>query len=88
MLELGASSEDQHRIIGKKCQKEELSVVFTIGNETIVTHEEINNSILHKHFEQKETLLSNLNEIISEGDKILVKGSRGMRMEKIVEQII
>ena len=88
MLELGASSEDQHRIIGKKCQKEELSVVFTIGNETIVAHEEINNSILHKHFEQKESLLSNLNEIISEGDKILVKGSRGMRMEKIVEQII
>ena len=88
MLELGDSSEDQHRIIGKKCQKEELSVVFTIGNETIVTHEEINNSILHKHFEQKEDLLSNLNEIISEGDKILVKGSRGMRMEEIVEQII
>ena len=88
MLELGASSEDQHRIIGKKCQKEELSVVFTIGNETIVAHEEINNSILHKHFEQKESLLSNLNEIISEGDKILVKGSRGMRMEEIVEQII
>jgi len=88
MLELGDSSEDQHRIIGKKCQKEELSVVFTIGNETIVTHEEINNSILHKHFEQKESLLSNLNEIISEGDKILVKGSRGMRMEEIVEQII
>ena len=88
MLELGDSSEDQHRIIGKKCQKEELSVVFTIGNETIVAHEEINDSILHKHFEQKESLLSNLNEIISEGDKILVKGSRGMRMEKIVEQII
>ena len=88
MLELGNSSEKQHRIIGKKCQKEELSAVFTFGNETIVTNEEINDSIIHKHFNKKESLLSSLNEIISEGDKILVKGSRGMRMEEIVEKII
>ena len=88
MLELGHSSEEQHRIIGEKCQKEELSAVFTFGNETIIVHEEINDSILHKHFDKKETLLSSLNDIISEGDKILVKGSRGMRMEEIVEEII
>ena len=44
-------------------------------------NEEINDSIIHKHFGKKEALLSSLNEIISEGDKILVKGSRGMRME-------
>ena len=88
MLELGHSSEEQHRIIGEKCQKEELSAVFTFGNETIIVHEEINDSILHEHFDKKETLLSSLNDIISEGDKILVKGSRGMRMEEIVEEII
>ena len=88
MLELGSSSEKQHRIIGEKCQKEELSAVFTFGNETIVAHEEINESILHKHFDEKEALLSSLNDIISKGDKILVKGSRGMRMEEIVGEII
>ena len=88
MLELGSSSEKQHRIIGEKCQKEELSAVFTFGNETIVAHEEMNESILHKHFDEKEALLSSLNDIISKGDKILVKGSRGMRMEEIVEEII
>ena len=88
MLELGSSSEKQHRIIGEKCQKEELSAVFTFGNETIVAHEEINESILHKHFDKKESLLSSLNDIISKGDKILVKGSRGMRMEEIVGEII
>ena len=88
MLELGHSSEEQHRIIGEKCQKEELSAVFTFGNETIIVHEEISDSILHEHFDKKETLLSSLNDIISEGDKILVKGSRGMRMEEIVEEII
>ena len=88
MLELGSSSEKQHRIIGEKCQKEELSAVFTFGNETIVAHEEMNESILHKHFDEKEALLSSLNDIISKGDKILVKGSRGMRMEEIVGGII
>ena len=88
MLELGSSSGEQHRIIGGKCQKEELSAVFTFGNETIVAHEEMNESILHKHFDKKEALLSSLNDIISKGDKILVKGSRGMRMEEIVEGII
>ena len=88
MLELGSSSEKQHRIIGEKCQKEELSAVFTFGNETIVAHEEMNESILHKHFDEKESLLSSLNDIISKGDKILVKGSRGMRMEEIVGEII
>ena len=88
MLELGSSSEKQHRIIGEKCQKEELSAVFTFGNETIVAHEEMNESILHKHFDEKEALLSSLNDIISKGDKILVKGSRGMRMEEIVGEII
>ena len=88
MLELGSSSEKQHRIIGEKCQKEELSAVFTFGNEIIVAHEEMNESILHKHFDEKESLLSSLNDIISKGDKILVKGSRGMRMEEIVGEII
>ena len=88
MLELGSSSEKQHRIIGEKCQKEELSAVFTFGNETIVAHEEMKESILHKHFDEKEALLSSLNDIISKGDKILVKGSRGMRMEEIVGEII
>ena len=48
----------------------------------------MNESILHKHFDEKEALLSSLNDIISKGDKILVKGSRGMRMEEIVEEII
>ena len=88
MLELGSSSGEQHRIIGGKCQKEELSAVFTFGNETVVAHEEMNESILHKHFDEKEALLSSLNDIISKGDKILVKGSRGMRMEEIVGEII
>ena len=37
---------------------------------------------------KKDDLLKSLNEIVKDGDKVLVKGSRGMRMETIVERML
>ena len=88
MLELGDHSEKQHRKIGKKCNEAKLYAVLTIGNETIATNDEINRSTIHKHFDDKNDLISYFNEICNENDKILVKGSRGMHMEEIVNSIL
>ena len=88
MLELGDHSEKQHRKIGKKCNEAKLYAVLTIGNETIATNDEINQSTIHKHFDDKNDLISYFNEICNENDKILVKGSRGMHMEEIVNSIL
>lgn len=87
MLELGDSSIEQHKTIGKKCNDSEISVVLTIGKETIAT----DGALLidfHRHFNHKDDLLESLNEIIQDGDKVLVKGSRGMKMETIVEALL
>ncbi|MDP6339456.1 MAG: UDP-N-acetylmuramoyl-tripeptide--D-alanyl-D-alanine ligase [Candidatus Marinimicrobia bacterium] len=88
MFELGASSFEQHRSVGEKCDEAELSAVLTVGNETISTDAAINEMDFHRHFENKDDLLSSLKSIINEGDKVLVKGSRGMEMETIVEAIL
>ena len=88
MFELGDLSQDQHRRVGEKCNEAELSAVFTVGEETVTTDAIITYSEHHKHFDNKDDLLTSLKSIIKDGDKVLVKGSRGMKMETIVEAML
>jgi len=88
MFELGDSSLEQHRSVGKKCDEAELSAVLTVGQETIATDRAITNTEFHKHFDNKDDLLLSLKSIVNKGDKVLVKGSRGMQMETIVKDIL
>ena len=88
MLELGDVSREQHIAIGKKCDEMELSAVLTYGKETIATSESIKKVKINQHFDSKEELIDFLQKIITSNDKILIKGSRGMRMETIVQSIM
>ena len=88
MLELGDVSREQHILIGQKCDEMELSVVLTYGKETIATCESIKKVKINQHFDSKEELIDFLQKIIISKDKILIKGSRGMRMETIVQSIM
>ena len=87
MLELGDSSIEQHKTIGEKCNDSKIDAVLTFGKETIAT----DGALLidyHRHYNHKEDLLKTLSEIAKDGDKVLVKGSRGMKMETIVEMLL
>ena len=87
MLELGDSSIEQHKTIGEKCNDSKIDAVLTFGKETIAT----DGALLidyHRHYNHKEDLLNTLSEIAKDGDKVLVKGSRGMKMETIVEMLL
>jgi UDP-N-acetylmuramoyl-tripeptide--D-alanyl-D-alanine ligase len=42
----------------------------------------------HEHFDNKNSLVDALKDKIRDGDKVLVKGSRGMQMETIVEALL
>ena len=88
MLELGDVSREQHIVIGQKCDEMELSAVLTYGKETIATSESIKKVKINQHFDSKEELIDFLQKIIISKDKILIKGSRGMRMETIVQSIM
>ena len=88
MLELGKLSEEQHIAVGKKCDEQNLSAVLTYGNQSLSTHKTINKVEINHHFDNKSKLIDFANEIVSSNDKVLIKGSRGMKMETIVEGLL
>jgi UDP-N-acetylmuramoyl-tripeptide--D-alanyl-D-alanine ligase len=79
MLELGKQSRKEHRAIGTLVRKFGFTELYTFG-----THSKAMNG---KHFESKEKLVKALMTRIQHGDIVLVKGSRGMKMEEVVEQL-
>ena len=87
MFELGPTTDIQHQKIGERCLELNLDGVFTIGEHTKHTNSIINNGVFSKHFKNKEDLIASLQKIVGSGDKVLFKGSRGMKMDKIIEGV-
>ncbi|MDI7258701.1 MAG: UDP-N-acetylmuramoyl-tripeptide--D-alanyl-D-alanine ligase [Thermodesulfobacteriota bacterium] len=89
MLELGDFTEEAHRELGRKVGELSIDLLLAMGEEAPVLVE----SAIRHGFEPKKAIVveshseavSILKETIRKGDWILVKGSRGMAMEKIVQ---
>ena len=88
MFELGDQSHDQHTKVGQKCASADLDLVYTVGTETIATDATMVDGPEHAHFDSKEELETALQKVVKDGDKILVKGSRGMAMETIIDTLV
>ena len=88
MFELGDQSQDQHTKVGQKCAAVDLDLVYTVGTETIATDATMADGPEHAHFDSKEELETALQKVVKDGDKILVKGSRGMAMETIIDALV
>ena len=90
MLELGAYAEEAHRNLGKWMSQLPVDVLIAVGTMMAMAAEEFSAKNGHSRrmtmtardsSEARRILLS----VCSEGDTVLVKGSRGMHMEKIME---
>ena len=83
IFELGSYSEEIHRKIGKniKCD-----LLITIGNNSKYIYEEAKEKIESYHHSTKEEFYQNMN-ILEKEDTILVKASRGMELEQVVEKL-
>jgi len=88
MFELGDSSKEQHRKVGEKCINAQLDALFTVGQETIHTDAAASILPFHQHFDSKEALAEALKDSVKSGDHLLVKGSRGMEMETVIEELV
>jgi UDP-N-acetylmuramoyl-tripeptide--D-alanyl-D-alanine ligase len=83
MKELGAASLDEHVRIARDLSKLTIDYLLTFGDEARSLHDA--SSIKNKiHYEHKNMLAEYLAELVAPGDAVLVKGSRGMRMEDVV----
>lgn len=89
MLELGSVSVDAHKRVGEKLAVANVDAVVTIGEMAVYIAESAKQGGVQcvvactNHAEAGETLQS----ILQAGDTILFKGSRGMKMEKVIELI-
>jgi UDP-N-acetylmuramoyl-tripeptide--D-alanyl-D-alanine ligase len=89
MLELGEYTEVAHREVGQKLGEFGVDYFFSYGEAMHYAYEVASQNIAHTmHFWDKDLLIHHLFEIADRGDIILVKGSRGMKMEEIVEKFI
>ncbi len=92
MLELGSMSEQGHRQVGRQIVKLKINKLIVVGERArdIARGAEqagmLSDHIFH--FSQAEEAGRFIQGRISEGDLILVKGSQGVRMEKIVKEIM
>ncbi|MCK5075417.1 MAG: UDP-N-acetylmuramoyl-tripeptide--D-alanyl-D-alanine ligase [Calditrichia bacterium] len=84
VFELGKFSREIHTEIVDFLDNLDLNLILTIGEET----KKVSNNIIkteHKHFEKHEEIKNFLKENLYPGDILLLKASRGMQLEKILE---
>jgi len=87
MLELGDKGKIEHTKIGKYVKKLGFSNLYTFGSESYYTYsgaKGINNNF---YFNDKETIAELLKLTLKVDDIVLIKGSRAMKMEEIIESL-
>lgn len=84
MYELGAATEEGHRAVGAEAARLADQVV-TVGELTRSTADAAGAKAVH--FAAKPEAIAHLCSLVKSGDTVLVKGSRGMAMEEIVQAL-
>ena len=89
MFELGDESQRQHFGVGVFARGLDIDVLIAIGEEAEKIYEGASGGALKTaYYEKKEDFYKDIDDFIKDGYIILVKGSRGMKMEQVVENIL
>jgi UDP-N-acetylmuramoyl-tripeptide--D-alanyl-D-alanine ligase len=92
MLEIGHFSASEHRKIGELVAKSSIDVLITVGfrNKSCVEGAIEKRMAKGKvfNFDKSEDAIDTVKEYLGAGNIILVKGSQGIRMEKISKAIL
>lgn len=87
MRELGADSDAMHAEIGEYAQQEGLDQLWGVGPEAVSTVAAFGAG--GRHFVSNEEAIAALaTEAFNDSDTVLVKGSRGARMEQVMDALL
>lgn len=88
MLELGNEELAYHEEIAEYIDTSKIHSVFTFGRLSKVISDSVSGTSLKgkaKHFTSKEELASECRRILASDDVVLLKGSRGMKLEEVCD---
>ena len=89
IYELGEQSRRQHFGVGVFARGLDIDKLITVGKDAAeIAEGALGGKAEVFCFEKKEDLYEQLDHLAGCGDMILVKGSRGMKMEQIVEKLL
>lgn len=92
MLEIGSYTEEGHRLVGQKVAASGIDYLVAVGKKAhdfIVGAEEANFASKNIfYFSKSEEAAEFLSTRVGEGDVLLIKGSQGARMEKVVKTLM
>jgi UDP-N-acetylmuramoyl-tripeptide--D-alanyl-D-alanine ligase len=86
MRELGTKALEYHQHAGETIREAAIDYLFTLGDLSLATSNTFGKNATH--FKDKEELISALKPYLKKDAVLLVKGSRGMRMENIIAAIV
>ena len=86
MKELGDDEESFHTEVGQYAV-EKADILFTVGKLAKKAQSNSNNFALSLHFNDNFSLLEKLNELLTDGDIVLIKGSRSMQLDQLINEL-
>ena len=86
MKELGDKEESYHAEVGQYAIGK-ADIFLTVGKLAENAQSNSNNFALSLHFSDNFSLLEKLNELLTDGDIVLIKGSRSMQLDQLINEL-
>ncbi|MDO4460082.1 MAG: UDP-N-acetylmuramoyl-tripeptide--D-alanyl-D-alanine ligase [Clostridia bacterium] len=87
MLELGTYSEKGHREVGEAASKKQIDFLVAVGNEAEFIYDGFDCPEKSEYFKTNSEANAFLETFVKSGDTLLIKGSRGMHTEEILNHL-
>lgn len=87
MLELGEISESAHREVGRLVAEKRIDRFYTYGDMAAISAQSAvaAGAVCAEAFSDKQALALKLKSVLSSGDAVLFKASRGMKLEEVIK---